>query len=338
MTKLTLTNQVQSNTTILENEFVDRYMAAANGEFVKVYLLLLRHANDPSGPLAISEIADYLDCMERDVVRALNYWKKAGLLDYEVSNEPDTAADPSSEMKNISSEATDKVPTENSKAACKKPTSIESRKELKQLLYVAEQYLGKTLSGQDVDVIRYFYETLSMSADLIEYLIEYCVDNGHKSIHYINKVGLSWHEDGITSVAEAKARNLSYNRNCYSIMNAFGIKGRNPGVKELEYIRKWNEEYAFSNELILEACNRTMAAIHQPSFEYTDSILSKWHQHQVHSMTDVQALDQEHQKKAEQKKAGKKSSSDGKAPTNRFNQTEGRNYDMSELEKLLLQQ
>ena len=39
MRKLTLTNHAQSNTTVLENEFIDNYMAKANGEYVKVYLL-----------------------------------------------------------------------------------------------------------------------------------------------------------------------------------------------------------------------------------------------------------------------------------------------------------
>ena len=47
MTKLTLTNHAQSNTTVLENEFIDCHMAQANGEYVKVYLLLLRHLNRP---------------------------------------------------------------------------------------------------------------------------------------------------------------------------------------------------------------------------------------------------------------------------------------------------
>ncbi len=64
----------------------------------------------------------------------------------------------------------------------------------------AEQYLGKTLSATDIDQITYFYDTLNMSAELIEYLIEYCVENGHKSMHYINKVALSWHEENITTV------------------------------------------------------------------------------------------------------------------------------------------
>ena len=84
MRKLTLTNHVQSDTTVLENEFIDHYMAEANGEYVKVYLILLRHLNEPSGTLTISKIADLLDITEKDVIRALKYWKKQGILDFDI--------------------------------------------------------------------------------------------------------------------------------------------------------------------------------------------------------------------------------------------------------------
>ena len=60
MTKLTLTNCVQGYATLVENEFIDKYMAEANGEYVKVYLLLLRYKCDPSVNLGVSEIADIL--------------------------------------------------------------------------------------------------------------------------------------------------------------------------------------------------------------------------------------------------------------------------------------
>ena len=57
-------------------------MVRANGEYVKVYLLLLRHMNQSSGYLSVSELADLLECTEKDILRALRYWKSEGLLDY----------------------------------------------------------------------------------------------------------------------------------------------------------------------------------------------------------------------------------------------------------------
>ena len=310
MKKLTLTNHAQTNTTVLENEFIDCYMAKANGEYVKVYLLLLRHLNEPSGTLTISRIADLLEITEKDVIRALNYWKKQGLLDYESA--PDTAPAPS-DVPNIQ--------------------NYRSRKEFKELLFVAEQYLGKTLSATDIEAITYFYETLDMSADLIEYLIEYCVENGHKSIHYIQKVALSWHEQKIQTVEAAKSCAILYNKNCYSILNAYGIKGRAPASSEIAYIRKWNDEYGFSLDIILEACARTMNKIHQPNFEYTDSILKSWLSKNVHRLKDIESLDEAYYKEKERKKRPA-----SKASSNKFNNFDSRSYDMNDLERKLVQQ
>ena len=81
MKELKLTKYVQTNATVLDNEFIDQYMVRANGEYVKVYLLLLRHMNQSSGCLSVSELADLLECTEKDVLRALRYWKSEGLLD-----------------------------------------------------------------------------------------------------------------------------------------------------------------------------------------------------------------------------------------------------------------
>ena len=63
--------------TIVANEFIDRYMASASGEYVKVYLYLLRHQPNP---IEIGQIADALDYTEADVKRAIAYWEKNGLL------------------------------------------------------------------------------------------------------------------------------------------------------------------------------------------------------------------------------------------------------------------
>ena len=84
---LTLKNHFQGNSTIVENDFIDHYMASANGEYVKVYLLLLRHLNANSGNLSICGLADFLDCTEKDILRAFSHWSEEGLLniDYDES-------------------------------------------------------------------------------------------------------------------------------------------------------------------------------------------------------------------------------------------------------------
>ena len=66
--------------TCIDNAFIDRFMAAANGEYVKIYLYLLRCVSSGRSELDISDIADFLDNTESDVRRALSYWERAGLI------------------------------------------------------------------------------------------------------------------------------------------------------------------------------------------------------------------------------------------------------------------
>lgn len=361
MKELKLTKYVQTNATVLDNEFIDHYMVRANGEYVKVYLLLLRHMNQSSGYLSVSELADLLECTEKDILRALRYWKSEGLLDY-LDDTPDdpspksTAPSPaaSSGLHDVQSGyMTSSIPADSvsDSAALASTTNIQQyrsrkeRAEFKELLFVAEQYLGKTLSATDIDQITYFYDTLNMSAELIEYLIEYCVENGHKSMHYINKVALSWHEENITTVNLAKTSSFLYNKNCYCVLNAYGIKGRGPAASEIAYIRKWSEEYGFALEVILEACDRTMNSIHQPSFDYTDSILKRWKDKNVRQLKDIDAVDADYRKEkerakelAKERKKQQQTQKPVSSQNNKFNNFDGRSYDMNDLERRLVQQ
>ena len=348
MKTLKLRNQFQSDSTLIENEFIDYHMVDANGEFVKVYLFLLRHLHNPCMSLTISTIADCLQNTEKDILRALNYWQKDGLLtlEYDESGKisgitmgaAPVAEEPMEEEDTtpVAPAPATAMPKAESSASASEPTNIEpfrNRKELKSLLFIAEQYLGKTLSAKDIESIHYFYDGLHFSADLVEYLIEYCVENEHKNMHYIQKVALAWSESNITTVDQAKKNSSFYNKNCYSVLNAFGIKGRGPAAPELTYIKKWTGEYGFTLDIVLEACNRTMAKLHQPSFEYADSILKKWLTANVHHLSDLERLDLAHKQTVASRKTESRS-----AGKNKFNNFEGRTYDYDSLEKQLLSQ
>ena len=71
--KIKFTGPCVPTATLVANEFIDRYMPSANGEYVKVYLYLLRHAEEE---ITTAEIADALELTEGDVRRALTRWKR----------------------------------------------------------------------------------------------------------------------------------------------------------------------------------------------------------------------------------------------------------------------
>ena len=146
-----------------------------------------------------------------------------------------------------------------------------------ELFFIAERYLGRTLSATDINTLLYFYDVLGFSTELIVYLIESCVSNNHTSIRYIEKVALGWADQHITTVEEAKQGSPVLGKMYYAVMNAFGITGRKLVSTEIAYISRWTNEYGFDSDIILEACKRTMASLHQPPIQHpkTSSTISR---------------------------------------------------------------
>lgn len=80
MNTLTLKGLPDLSVTILSNEFLDNYMPKASGEFVKVYLYFLRYCSCPQAGVSLASAADTFCMTENDVLRALKYWEREGLV------------------------------------------------------------------------------------------------------------------------------------------------------------------------------------------------------------------------------------------------------------------
>ena len=66
--------------TFVSNIFINDYMPEANGEFVKVYLFLLKLYNESNTGFNIDELADKLLQTRSGIIRALKYWESKKLL------------------------------------------------------------------------------------------------------------------------------------------------------------------------------------------------------------------------------------------------------------------
>lgn len=80
MKSIQLHTDMPRNITMIPNEFLDHYMSGANGEFLKIYLYLLRWAGFPETEITTSSIADFFNMTENDVKRALRFWEQERLL------------------------------------------------------------------------------------------------------------------------------------------------------------------------------------------------------------------------------------------------------------------
>lgn len=351
------------------NIFIDQYIADANGEFVKVYLYLLRCMNSNSKSVSISDIADFFNHTEKDVLRALKYWEKQGVLSLSFDesknltglclkdlNQPSTSqievaplverspkAESPSRSKKVDKEATEtlsaevtpkKVVTPKREYTLNEVQNFCNNHEVSELLFIIETYLKHPLNSTEMNTVFFWYDTLHFSGELIEYLVEYCITNGHSSLRYMDKVAMGWSENGIDTITKAKEHVSIRSKAYYSIMKAFGISGRNLAESEMAFVNKWTKEYGFDTELVQEACKRTISATQKPSFEYTDSILTNWYTNHVHTLKDVESLDASFNKNKRTSATVNTSTASNKK--NKFNNFQQRSYDADEMEKLWL--
>jgi DnaD/phage-associated family protein len=348
MPRLKIYKDEFSDKTYVANCFIDEYMKDANDAQLKVYLYLLRMFQAGLAT-SVSDIADKFNHTEKDVIRALKYWEKNHLLTLDYDEDKTLVGIRLKDSRDIKSRTSDSrvaepeeikfagqpdtAPTEETDAFSKplytpdQLREFKSRENTAQLLFIAESYIGKPLSPSEIKCILFFSDVLKFSDDLIDYLIQYCVDRGKKDFKYIEKVAISWAEQGIVTPEQAKKKAVRYDKNVYAIMNALG-KGGTPVPKELEYINRWLHEYGFSVDVITEACERTVLATDKHRFEYAESILASWLSEGVHHKADIDRADASFQQK---KRSQTKAYSD-----NKFNQFTQNSYDFTVLEKELL--
>lgn len=360
MNTILLNSNHIAKTTVISNIFIDSYMPCANGEYVKVYIYLLRCLSDGTMEFGISQIADHLDSTETDIIRALHYWAKENLIELKKDNDghiteitlleltklkaeplPD-ASEPVAANNTFSVEAAATV-VEEPKKVVERPTYTQAQideltntDEIKWLMNIIEIYLERLLTPTDVQLILYLYETLGFSTDLIMHLYDYCVSKNKRNASYIEAVALSWAEEGIDSVEKADVSIAKYNTTYQAISKAFGLN-RQPGAIEKQFIDKWTQKYGFDVSIIVEACNRALLRTGKPDFKYTDGIIENWYKNNVKKRADIDALDAKHSNRTKQ--YTQKPQEAKPKTNNQFNAFPQRNYskeDFSSLEQRLL--
>lgn len=244
----------------------------------------------------ISSIADYFNYSEQDVKRALRFWNG--------KNKPEKAA------------------------------NLMEKPEVSQLMFVAEQYMGRPIKPEEISSILYIYDSLGFPADLVEYLLEYCISNNKKSMRSIEAEAVSWKEAGVTTLNAAKKLTRHVPKEMKAVLAALGFPADHQPVEtEIAFVRRWTERYGYGMDIIGEAYNRAVLATGKPNFRYTNGILKKWHDAGVEKPGDIVAAEEEYRTKnavsttaGAAKKAGTK-----KATVTKIHNFTERQYDYDSL-------
>lgn len=353
MKPLSIDTNYPCDVTVIPNKFFDVFMPRANGEFVKIYFYLLRMTGSSASP-SLGEIADSLNYTEQDVLRAFRYWEKEGLLRMtcdekgnltglclinlcsgipEAKSPEKDGTSPQAAVTEVLEPVSD-IPADYAerRISTARVSELSGSEDIREMLFAIQSYLNKKLSPNEIQRLLYFYDELHFSTDLIAFLVEYCNDKDHKSMHYIDKVALNWYNDGIKTVRDARKAISSYRKDYFDIFRALGITGRNPIEPEIEIMKKWIDSYGMSMEVITEACTKTVFNTKKPNLKYTDSIIENWHKKGIRTGEELaRHLSESANASSSSEKKTQKSS----RAVNKFNNFEQRKTDYNELEKKL---
>jgi len=176
----------QSRVTGVPDYFIEEFMPQAAGEFVKIYIYLLKCAGENCKELSVSRIADVFNNTEKDTVRALKYWERKGLLeltfdgniltslslkdrpaDGPIAVEPKKKAEPAPKAIETEKEApadTKEIRSEKRQRSKAEIEKFSEQEDIPQLLYVIQKYLGKSLSGADINTIMFIKDVSLLTA------------------------------------------------------------------------------------------------------------------------------------------------------------------------------
>ena len=227
MCELTLYRDCDPGSITVSNFFVDEFLADANDCQIKVYLYLIRMLS-ARRQTNISDIADKFNHTEKDICRALRYWEKKGVLSLDYDSNGGIVGIRLHEPTKIEQAPTPNVPltiVSSAPSAVSQPDvttfsrpnysaddlkEFKNRSETPQLIFVAEQYLKKTLSAGDIRSLLFYSDELKFVPELIDYLLQFCVSRGKCSFAYMDKVAIDWADHGINTVKKAREYTSSF--------------------------------------------------------------------------------------------------------------------------------
>lgn len=206
---------IQAEITCVPNAFIDELLGEANGDYVRVYLYLLRHYTNS---LKLHSVADALNLTDHDIMRAVSYWEKKGIFqegmtklvaeelrNEEAARKSEAKLEMKREQNSMKTSFFDEKNPENTMFTGEKKREIDEE-EFEGILYVAKHLLPGGVSRSHVQKLEFMVEYLAMDAELIEFLLDYCAGLQKTAPRYMEQVALDWNAQGITTVKQAQER------------------------------------------------------------------------------------------------------------------------------------
>jgi DnaD/phage-associated family protein len=264
--------------THVENIFINEYLPAAPGDYIKVYLFALMYADFDSG-ISNETIAKQLGIVDEDILKAWSYWESIGVIKKHYED-PEDKFRYQVEFLNLKSRVYGKK-AKSRRTEAKIPNRLKpilDDDSIKNMFSSIERITGRLFDGREPAEVMSWITDYNATPEMITYAYSYCKKKrNHSNTNYVAAIIKEWAGKGLKTVKEIEAyleetdnRHYQYKR----ILRALGFM-RNPTEEEKRIIDTWFDEMSFDIDRILEACKKT-TGISNPNINYINTILKSW--------------------------------------------------------------
>ncbi len=159
--------------------------------------------------------------------------------------------------------------------------SVEGNQGVTDMIDNCERICGRIFNTNEVSKIVALKEYLGVTSKYIELVATYCVDIGKSSTRSIESSAAKFFDQGIRdeeALDKYMIRHYKLTEIEGRLRALFGINmTRSLTKKEQRILETWVKTYCYGYDEIKIAYEITVDAIQEPSLNYTNAILEKWH-------------------------------------------------------------
>ncbi len=304
--------------TPLDNKFIDNYMAGAHGDYIKVYIYLLRISSSNNKKFETSEVARTLKITESDLIKALKYWTQKGLIKSVIEGEDiksisisainDNAGAREDDMRAGYSDDDCKIVKFKKKYDEKLFEKYSSDEEFVVFAKIIGRYFSSNLNVAEINMLINLIEKYDFKYDDLIFIAEQLSSNGINSVKSLESKCLSLVENGIRKLEDIKKYMRDNNETYAAILKKLNPKINTYHISEdnIFTMDKWIYDYDMPFDMIYLACERTVQYLKDKDLghqiNYTNQIISNWHIKGIKTVEKVMATEPKAMKKTKQGK------------------------------------
>ncbi len=262
---------------LLEGDFVSSFLVNISPFYSVVYIYLLYLCSHNELKLeTLDSISKKLNCTPAELNEAMEFLSKQNLINYTSTPFAFEILSASNAAKAINLYSNDALTVYADYFAG-----------------IRALFPGRSISNAEYDKARDWVELYGFSVEAALLLIGHAISYKDTAISfsYIDKIALSWANEGITTVAAAEEYLALYrakNHDAAKLLLHLGIK-RTPTADEMSLFSAWTDKMGFDLKAIKAACAETTKVL-TPSFAYLNRILENLHKLGLHSEKEIKAF------------------------------------------------